>query len=72
MGKIHGESIISSFPRRVLRPRDLTVPLEHIGRAIRILKRLGDEPKRMVGAPLLALLLEAVDHQLVYLFLLHK
>lgn len=72
MGEIHGEGIRATFPRGVLWPWDLAVPLEHIGRAVRILERLGNEAKGMVAAPLLALLLEAVDHQLVYLLLLHK
>ena len=72
MGEIHGEGVRAAFPRRVLGAWDLAVPLEHIGRAVRILERLGDEAEGMVAAPLLAFLLEAVDHQLVYLLLLHK
>jgi hypothetical protein len=72
VSKIHTQNVAASFPGTVLGPRNFTVPLEHIGSAIVVLDRLGDEAEGVVAPPFLALLLQSVDDQVVGLFLLHS
>jgi hypothetical protein len=47
------------------------MPLEHISGAVGIVDRLGYKAKGMISSPLLALLLETIDNELVYFLLLH-
>jgi len=72
VAEIHGKSVGAALPRTVLGARDLAMPPKHIGGGIGVLGRFGDKAKGMVTPPVLALLLQPVDHKLVYLLLLHR
>lgn len=71
MREVHDKGVRSALPGRVLGAGDLAMPLEHVGGSIGVVDGLGHKAEGMVTAPLLSLLLEAVNHQLVYLLLLH-
>lgn len=71
MGEIHDERVGAMFPGSAYWSWDLAVPLLHVGRAIRILNRLGHEAEGMIAAPFFTLFLQSVDDKFVYVLLLH-
>lgn len=70
MGEVHVECIGSSLPGGAGGPWNFANPLQHVGASVAVLYRLGDEPERVVAAPLLPLLLQAVEDNFVGLLLI--
>ena len=68
--EVHDQRVGPSFPGRPLGPWDFALPLQHVAGAIAVVDWFGNEAKGVLEAPLLTLLLEAVDHQFVDLLLL--
>lgn len=68
MREVHCESVRALFPGRILGPRDLAMPLEHVETAIRVFGGFGNKSKRMVTSPLFALFFESIDDKFVDLF----
>lgn len=72
MRKVHCQGICSLLPRRVLWAWNLTMPLEHVETAIRVLCGFGYKSERMVTSPLFSLFFESVDDKFINLFFFHQ
>ena len=65
VGEVHSQVVNSYFPDGSLGSRDLAFPLEHVGGAVGVGGRFGDEAKGMIFPPLCSFLFETVDYELI-------